>query len=85
MRLEIDGRLQLLDVHEEAAVAAHRDDPALGVDELGRDGRGQREAHGGVAVRDQHRVGLVGGEGARHRRHQRPAQPARGRCGHPWS
>ena len=33
-------------------------DTTAGMDELGRDGRGQREAHGGEAVRDQELSGL---------------------------
>ena len=35
---EPSRRLELLDVHEEAAVTADGDDLAVGVDELGRDG-----------------------------------------------
>jgi len=57
------GGLELLDVHQKAAVAAHRHHLALGVDELGRDGGGQGKAHGGQAIGDQHRIGLVGGKG----------------------
>ncbi len=58
------GGLELLVVHQEAAVAGDRDHVAVGVHDLGRDGGGEREAHAGQAVGDQHRVGLVGGEHA---------------------
>ena len=44
--------LELLGVHEEAAVAAQRDDLAVGVDELCRDRARQRDAHRREAVGD---------------------------------
>src|SRR5215210_1436978 len=55
-RADPDGGLELLAVHEEAAVAVHRHDVALRVDQLGRHGRGHREAHPREPVRDQHGV-----------------------------
>ena len=68
---EVDDRraqphrgLELLAVHEEAAVAVDRHDLAVGVHELGRDRARHREAHARQAVGDQHRVGLVGREHA---------------------
>ena len=51
--------LELLAVHEEAAVAAHRDDLAVRMDELGGDRARQGDAHGREAVRDDHGIGLV--------------------------
>ncbi len=61
---QADGGLELLVVHQEAAVAGDRDHVAIGVHDLGRDGGRQGEAHAGQAVGDQHRVGLVRGEHA---------------------
>jgi len=62
--LEADRGLQLLAVHEKAAVAADGDHVAMRVDELGGDGRRQGEAHPRQTVGDQHRARLVGREHA---------------------
>ena len=56
--------LELLAVHQEAAVAAHRYDVAIPVHELGRDRRRHGEAHAREPVRDQDGVRLVRGEHA---------------------
>jgi hypothetical protein len=64
-RAQAHGRLELLAVHQEAAVAAHGHHPAVRVHELGGDRRRQREAHPREAVGDQHRVRLMRGEHAR--------------------
>src|SRR5439155_20790316 len=60
-------RLELLDIHEKAAVPRERDDLPLREDELRRDRSGQRDAHRGETVRDDHRV--------RHRRAIQPRKP----------
>src|SRR4030081_3541644 len=43
--------LQLLDVHEEATIAAERDDLAVGMDELRCDRSWERDAHRSYSVR----------------------------------
>ena len=61
-RPEALGGLELLHVHEEAAVAVDGHHLALGVHELRRDPARHGEAHPGQAVGDDHRVRLVRGE-----------------------
>src|SRR5438093_1327831 len=45
-------RLQLLHVHQEAAIAGRREDAPLGVEQLGADRAGECDAHAREAVRD---------------------------------
>jgi len=53
------GRLELLRVHHEAAVAAHDHDLTLWVDQLGGNARRQTSTHGGEGIVQQDRVGNV--------------------------
>src|SRR5438093_943418 len=57
-------RLELLDIHEEAAVTRERDDLSLWEHKLRRDRSGQGDAHRGETVGDDDRV-----------RHRRPIEP----------
>src|SRR5918993_99575 len=59
LRPEADRGLELLDVHQQAAVPAQRHDAPVRVDERRRDRARQRNAHRRESVRDDHRVGLV--------------------------
>ena len=58
-RLQAHRRLELLAVHEEAAVAVDRDHLALGVHELGGHRAGQREAHACKTVCNEDGVRLM--------------------------
>src|SRR6185312_5649342 len=60
-RLQPDGSLELLAVHEKAAVAVDGDHLALRMDELGGDRARQGEAHPCKPVCDQDRIGLMRG------------------------
>src|SRR3954451_12047 len=58
-RLHPHRRLELLEVHQRAAVAADRHDLAVRMHELRGDARGYREAHPSQPVGNQDRVRLV--------------------------
>src|SRR3989475_1854880 len=62
---DIDGRsllslrgLELVNAHEEPAVAAQGDDPTVWIHQLGGDSAREGDAHRGEAVRDDDRLGL---------------------------
>ncbi len=60
------GGLDLLGVHQEAAVACGDEHLGIRSGDLGADGSGKAPRHGGQAVRDQARVRRVGGIEPRH-------------------
>lgn len=59
VRAQAVGRFKFLDVHQEAGVAGDGQDFLVRMDELGRDGAGNGDAHGGEAVGDEARIRFV--------------------------
>ncbi|MCY1284104.1 hypothetical protein D9M70_329980 [compost metagenome] len=59
VHLQAHRGFQLLAVHHEAAIAAHRDDGLVRIDHVGGHGRRQAGAHGRQGVVQQHGVGHV--------------------------
>lgn len=59
IRAQTVSRFKLLAVHHEAGVAGNRQDLLVGMDELGGNGAGDGDAHGGEAVGNNARIGLI--------------------------